>query len=430
MKRVLIISPHFPPVNAPDLHRIRASLPAFVQAGWEVTVLTVADPTPAAPVEQELLESIPAAVRVERARCLSRSWTRWLGLGNVALRALPFLFLRGHRILSRERFDAVYFSTTQFIVLPFGRFWRKLHGVPYVIDLQDPWVTDYYERTGTKPPGGWKYRFARLLARLLEGWTMRGAAHLVTVSSRYVEMLRERYPAVRNTPFTELPFGVNEADLQLARATRDRAAPLLPAGTVRLVFAGAISPGMLPCVEACFAGLAAARQTGLVASVSFFGTSYSGAPDQKPVVLELAQRHGLADCVKETPARLGYFDALRVTVSADINLVFGSIDLSFTPSKIVTLLAAGRPILALAPAGSAMLDRLRQLGCPATEVPANGPDDATTRTVSEAILRLIRSGEIGTRQPLPPEFRSGELARRQLDIFEALAARSPAPSLS
>jgi len=85
-RRLLIVSPHFPPVNAPDMQRVRVSLPYFVAAGWEVTVLTVADPTPTAPLEPELEATVPAGVRVERAFCLSRRWTGWLGVSNVALR--------------------------------------------------------------------------------------------------------------------------------------------------------------------------------------------------------------------------------------------------------------------------------------------------------------------------------------------------------
>ena len=74
-RRLLIVSPHFPPVNAPDMQRVRVALPYFIAAGWEVTVLTVADPTPTAPREPELETTLPAAVRVERAHCCSRRWS-------------------------------------------------------------------------------------------------------------------------------------------------------------------------------------------------------------------------------------------------------------------------------------------------------------------------------------------------------------------
>ncbi|MCW5549490.1 MAG: glycosyltransferase, partial [Opitutaceae bacterium] len=204
-RRVLIVSPHFPPVNAPDMQRVRTALPHFIAAGWEVTVLTADDPTPTAPVEPELLATVPPAVRVVRAHCFSRRWTRWLGIGNVALRALPFLFLAGCRVLAGRRYDAVYFSTTMFSVLPLGRLWRRLSGVPYVIDLQDPWVTDFYERPGApRPPGGWKYGVVRGLNRRLEGWTLRRAAHLITVSADYGTQLRTRHPELRDLPWTEL----------------------------------------------------------------------------------------------------------------------------------------------------------------------------------------------------------------------------------
>ena len=107
MRRVLIISPHFPPVNAPDMQRVRVALPYFVAAGWEVTVLTVADPTPTAPVEPELSATLPPAVRVVRAHCHSRRWTALLGVNNVALRSLPWLFLTGRRLLRARRYDVV-----------------------------------------------------------------------------------------------------------------------------------------------------------------------------------------------------------------------------------------------------------------------------------------------------------------------------------
>ena len=118
VRRLLIVSPHFPPVNAPDMQRVRTSLPHFVSSGWEVTILTVDDPTPLAPVEPELLDTVPATVHVVRAHCCSRHWTRWLGVNNVALRALPFLFFTGCRLLAGRRYDVVYFSTTMFIVFP------------------------------------------------------------------------------------------------------------------------------------------------------------------------------------------------------------------------------------------------------------------------------------------------------------------------
>lgn len=421
-KRVLIVSPHFPPVNAPDMQRVRVSLPYFVEAGWEVTVLTVADPTPTAPLEPELDATVPAAVRVVRAHCFSRRWTGLLGINNVALRSLPFLFLAGCRLLTARRYDVVYFSTTMFVVLPFGRLWKILWGVPYVIDLQDPWVSDYYERPGApRPPGGWKYRFAQGLGRALEGWTMRGLSHLITVSLAYADTLRRRYPELRATPATELPFGSPDPDLQLVATRLKSSAPLLPAGGVRLAFAGALGPGMLAAVEVLFAAMAEARLGGTTVSAHFFGTSYSPQSQGRPATLALAAQYGLSDCVHEQTDRLRYFDALQVTLEADANLLFGSTDLAFTPSKILAVLAAGRPVLALAPAGSAMAPRLAQLGQTCVTFPSAGPDAASIDETT-AQLHALAAGQLSAPDPTArARYSAHAVATRQLEIFTAIA---------
>lgn len=416
MKRVLIISPHFPPVNAPDMQRVRVSLPYFVEAGWEVTVLTVADPTPTAPLEPELEATVPAGVRVERAHCFSRRWTARLGVNNVALRSLPFLFLAGCRLLMDRRHDVVYFSTTMFIVLPLGRVWKMLSGVPYVIDLQDPWVSDYYDRPDApRPPGGWKYRLAQGLARPLEGWTMRGAAHVIAVSQSYLDTLRVRHPQLRATPATELPFGSPDPDLLLAAARRKSRAPLLPAGGLRLAFAGALGPGQLAAVEVFFAALAEVRRSGLSVSTHFFGTSYS--PQGRPATLALAAQYGLSDCVHESPGRLRYFDALQVTLEADANLLFGSTDLPFTPSKMLALLAAGRPVLSLASAGSAMTGRLAELNQSCVTFPADGPRGAAVGETA-AWLRDLAAGRIASAgQTALERYSARAMAARQMAVL-------------
>lgn len=422
-RRLLIISPHFPPVNAPDMQRVRMSLPGFVQAGWEVTVLTVADPTPTAPLEPELAATVPAGVRVVRAHCFSRRWTGLLGINNVALRSLPFFFLAGCRLLSARRYDVVYFSTTMFIVLPLGRLWKILFGVPYVIDLQDPWVSDYYERPGAPlPPGGWKYRFAQGLGRALEGWTMRGVSQLITVSASYADNLRLRHPALRTLPATELPFGSPDPDLQLAASRLATRAPILPAGGLRLAFAGALGPGMLPAVEVLFAAMAAARKDGLPVSAHFFGTSYSPTAQGRPVTLALASLYALSDCVHEQTDRLPYFAALQVTLEADANLLFGSTDLAFTPSKILAVFAAGRPVVALAPAGSAMVDRLAQLGQGCVTFPGSGPDTGSVHATGVR-LRALAAGQVAApdRAALA-RYSARAVAERQLEILAAATA--------
>jgi len=125
--------------------------------------------------------------------------------------------------------------------------------------------------------------------------------------------------------------------------------------------------------------------------------------------------------VQESPARLRYLDALQVSLEADANLLFGSTDLPFTPSKILAVLATGRPVLALAPSGSALVTRLAQLGQPCVIFPAAG--SASTAS-GEAALQLhnLAAGRTGTADLAALNRHNAEaIAARQLSVLQTVA---------
>jgi len=435
--RVLIVSPHFPPVNAPDLQRVRMSLPYFVEAGWEPVVLTVDDREPIAPLEPDLLATVPASVRVVRAPCWSRRWTRLIGVGNIALRALPFLHRAGRRLLAERPFDLVFFSTTQFAVLPLGRLWQRRYGVPYVIDLQDPWRNDYYRRPGApRPPGGWKYRFADLFARCLEGWTLRRAARVISVSERYLDDLGRRYPWWSRDRGSVVTFGAPDRDFRLAREKAAQQQPLLPATPdLKIVYAGRLGADMLPALDALFTAVAARRREPRPAAVYFFGTTYAARDEARPITSALAGRHGITDLVHEFPARIGYLDSLRVMLEGDVALLLGSDDAGYSPSKIYPTLLSGRPALAIGPAGGVLAEKIEELGgAGSVTFPAGAPRDGAAQDQIRVFLAQA-AGAPGAplgaplrRDVLESRYSAAAIATRQLGIFaEVVSARSPAP---
>lgn len=380
--RVLVVSPHFCPVNTPDMQRVRMSLPRFVERGWGVTVLTVDDPTPTAPLDEELARTVPTAVEVVRAYCFPRGLTRLVGIGNVALRALPFIFATGCRLLAARRYDVVYFSTTMFGVLPLGRIWHALYGVPYVVDLQDPWFTDFYERPGAPPPpGGWKYRFARAQARMLEGWSMCRATHVISVSDHYLSALEHRYPWFKSIPRTVLPFGAPTRDLRLAGKGSGSGM------TDSIVYVGRLGGIMLPALEIFLQGLARARRDGTSLTAHFLGTAYAPPPHDTATTPALAARHGLRDNIQERTARMGYLDSLRAMRGAGINLVLGTTDAGYMPSKLLACLASGRPVLVIAFAGSALERQCRSWNLPGLVRVSSGGEEEAVRRVAEFVVR-------------------------------------------
>lgn len=394
MRRLLIVSPHFPPVNAPDHQRVRMSLPYYRENGWAPTVLAVDAGCVEALQDPLLATTVPADIPVHRVGALSSRWSRRLGLGNIAYRAWFQLKAEGDRLLSEEKFDLIYFSTTQFVATALGDRWQRSFGTPFVIDLQDPWRTDYYDRPGAPlPPGGWKYRFARWQAARLEERSWRGAAGFTSVSSDYLDQLRLRYSWFESKPTAVIPFGAPEADFRLAEQRTD----LAPAfarepGAVHLVGVGAVGPIMRTAMERLFRAVQTLRRQNAPAAARlrfhFIGTSYAPADRATPSVLPVAESFGVSDLVHEEPRRVGYFTAIKTMLAADALVIPGSDDPAYNPSKIAPCFLARKPTLVLAPADSSLARIVDELAFASIASACDGEPDQVVLDFLTSCLAL------------------------------------------
>lgn len=354
MRRVLIVSPHFPPVNAPDMHRVRLALPFLRDAGWDPLVMAVAPNLVEGAVLDRLLEATyPPDIRIIRTGGLPAAMTRWAGVGSLWLRCGRQLRLAAESLLAKGSIDLAFFSTTQFGAFPLGPRWRRHFGVPYVLDLQDPWVNDYYARNGKRPPGGkLKYGLAQWHARWHESLALREAGGIVAVSDSYGPMLAERYPWFDAERVRVLPFGASELDVDVARR-HPPPQSLIPwdDGRVHLVYAGRVVEGMSRPLAIVFGALRLlrARQPDLAARIRlhFIGTNYAAPPHDRPMVLPHARAAGVDDLVAEHTTRVPYFEALHYLARADGLVAIGSDDPGYSASKIAPYLLAKRPLLAL-----------------------------------------------------------------------------------
>ena len=126
MKKVLIISPRFPPVNAADMQRVRQSLPYFQKYNWQPVVLTVDEQfVEAYSMDPLLLLSFPENIEVHKVKALRSSITRKFGMGSLSMRSYFFIKRKGDELLASRHFDLVYFSTTAFQVMALGPGWKK-----------------------------------------------------------------------------------------------------------------------------------------------------------------------------------------------------------------------------------------------------------------------------------------------------------------
>lgn len=429
-RRLLIISPHWPPINAPDLQRVRMSLPYYRANGWEPVVLAVHPDDVDGVREPELLATIPPEVRIELCRAWSPTRARRFGLGNLGLRAWEALRRAGDRLLSREHFDLVFFSTTQFATFTLGPYWMHRYGVPYVIDIQDPWRTDYYERTGApRPPGGRKYLLARLIARVGEGPTYRRAAGFMSVSETYNANLSRRYPWFATKACATLGFGASEADLTAARALSPGPQALgRGPGEIHLLYTGAVGRIMQDAIEVLLVGFRqfCDAQPGEAARfrLHFYGTSYAPPGKGEPSVAPVAAALGLSAAVDEIPHRLGHLECLALQQHADALLLPGSSDLAYSPSKLYPYYLSGKPMLGVVFSGSYLEAVLRELNCAtlatfSTGGSRTGAQSAVARFFADALAGFPPGTQPVRRDGLfRSRFLAEQLTARQCQLFD------------
>ena len=365
MKRLLIISPYFPPVNTADMQRVRMSLPYFEENGWQAEVVAVDQKYTDLPQDELLAESIPAAIKIHLVKAFGKKWTSKFGFGSISYRSWWYIRQKVNELLSKQKFDLIYFSTTQFQVCMLGAYWKKRFGVPYVIDMQDPWHSEYYrgKPKQQQPP---KYWLSYRLNKYLEPIAMKEVDGLISVSDQYIEILKGRYPRIKDIPSATITFGIFEPDLKIAAKHLNDFKTLLDRGVKNIVYIGRGGMDMYnaikPVFESLKMGLPDAPDLYNKIRLYFIGTSYAPNGQGSPTILPLAKEYGLEKTVVEITDRIGYYHTLITLQQADALFMPGSDDPQYTASKIYPYLLTHKPLLAMFNAQSSALNILNEFG--------------------------------------------------------------------
>ncbi|MCB9283009.1 MAG: glycosyltransferase [Lewinellaceae bacterium] len=418
------------------MHRVRQSLGYYEEFGWQPTIVTVYPDYVEGQQDPLLEQTLPEGLRVIRVKAFSTKYTRKIGLGSLALRSLYFYWRTVNRLLKKERFDLVFFSTTQFPVLILGAYWKRRFGIPYVIDMQDPWHTDYYlsKPKAERPP---KYWFAYRLNKWLEPIAMRRVDALMSVSEAYLTTLQERYSNITPEMCHTITFGAYEIDFEiLARRSdsegggaferdfeglRARRSDSEGGEGIDLVYVGRAGHDMEGALRALFEGfrMGLEKEPELFEKVRFHfsGTSYAAGDKGKKTVEPVAERVGVAGYVHEQPARVPYFTSLQLLRDADLLVVPGSEDPQYTASKLYPYILAKKPLLAIFHEQSSVVEVLRQTR--AGEC-VTFPSDDLAAQVYERLRALL------VQLPFTPKtdweafrpYTARERARVQVEVFE------------
>src|ERR1051326_884290 len=219
MRRVLMVSPHFPPDTGAATHRVRLLAPHLAKYDWEPTVLTVQPSSYEGRLDHELMDLVPTSLRVIRCGAWSPRCTRRFGFGDLGLRAFWGLYRSCAELLNQENFDLLFITIYPTYPALLGPLMYRRFGVPYVLDYQDPWVGAWGLEVGSGPNGkaDLKSRASRWVATQLEPIALRHAGAITAVSAGKYDQIVARSPKLQSVPRAAIPLGGEPGDFEYLR---------------------------------------------------------------------------------------------------------------------------------------------------------------------------------------------------------------------
>lgn len=424
MKKVLIISPNFPPVNAADMHRVRQSLPYFEQFGWEAEVIAVdTKHVNAYSLDNLLTKTIPPKICVHRVKAWDIIKTRRFGLGALGLRSFFYIRKKGNELLQKKKFDLVYFSTTAFHVMALGPYWKQKFNVPFVLDIQDPWRNDFYlsKPKRERPPKFW---LAYNINKLLEKRTIPYAAGIISVSEGYNETFLSRYPAITSDKLAVIPFAGSNMDFGVMKKYVHSSSKVkFKRDEINILYAGRGGDDMQFSAEVFFAAIKKGLKTNYQIfsriRLWFVGTSYAIQATHNKTFEPIAERYGLKNQLIEITERVPYFETLFLLKQADVLFMPGSSDKTYTASKLYPFILAKKPLLTIFHKKSSVVKIMRDTEAGEVITFEDGEDVAKyAELCKEMIEKLIDTTEIKANFKAFEPYTAESMVKKQVECFE------------
>lgn len=411
MKRIAIVTGHFPPSNLAGVHRSRLWAQYLPEFGWEPIIVTAHWEHYEEKLDTTLLELVSPELRVIRTNAISTKHIRLLG--DIGLRAFYWQLKALDDLIARREIDFLHITIPSNYSALLGELLYRRHRFPFGVDYQDPWVQPW---PGVEKPLS-KAWISYHLSKLLEPWALKNVALITGVAPLHYQAVLERNPHLREHCVTaSMPIGNSEADYRAPKPTLQENM-LFPSndGLFHMVYAGTMWPKAQRVLDRFLEALAVLRSSDPGAMerlrVHFIGTGKS-ASEPEGQISPAVQRLGLARWVDEFPRRIGYVDVLNHLNHASAILIIGSTEAHYTPSKIYQSVQAKRPIFALLHEDSTAVRVIHETGA-GRAVTFRAGQLLNARELAAALAAFIRN----------PRYSAESV---QWGAFEAYSARNSA----
>jgi glycosyltransferase involved in cell wall biosynthesis len=384
---VLIIAHDFPPHGGGAVMRVLKFVKYLPQFGWAPLVLTVR-PEYYRLLDESLLAEVPSEAVVIRtgslqakgrsqqqvldafhsspssAQSFLRTLRRWLYRTFLVHQDEDFLWLASawkaaNRLLGEHPVEVILTSSPPHCTQWLGWALKRMHGLPWVVDLRDGWLSNAMFRARF-PPRRW-------CEQKMERSVMHSADRVIMATSPIRDDLVRSYPSLSNKSLV-LTNGFDPADFA-------GHAPANANHTFDIVYVGSAGGHRRP-LEPLFRALAQLLQRvpdlDQTVRVRFVG-------GLGPTEMHQAEANGLSSVVSSI-GPVTHRDAIRAMLVADLLLVISSDSeggKDVLTGKVFEYIAAERPILALAPHDAAVSRLVRSAGIGLSAAPTNVDEIST-----------------------------------------------------
>ncbi len=374
MKKILIISPHFPPSNLAAVHRSRLFAQHLPSFGWEPIILTVHEKHYEEKLDHHLEALLPPNLRIEKVNAFLITKPRLIG--DIGIRAFFQLYKKARQIVINEKIDFLYIPIPSFYCAILGRWLNDSTKIKYGIDYIDPWVHNF--------PGSDKrfsrHWFSTKIASFLEPIAVKNASLITGVAEGYYQGVAERNQyLLKHAVFGAMPYGGEEEDHNaVAKLNLQPYLFKRKPGKTQFIYAGSMLPKAYCVLEKIFEAIKNNLEVFENVEFHFIGTGKLANNAESYNIKPIAEKYNLWQTVIfEYAQRIPYLDVLVHLNIADGFFILGSTEPHYTPSKTYQGVLSGKPILAVLHQQSTAVKVLHQSGA-GIVLTFDGEDDLKT----------------------------------------------------
>ncbi len=411
-KLVFIPAPFFPPSAMPPSQRVRLLVRHLHEFGWKPVIFTVDHYYREEAADPWMTEIAGNAFEKIEVRAWDQRKTRKFGLGDLGIRSFFGLYRSMLKQVKKEKPTLILYPVPPWYIMVMAPYIKRATGIPYAIDFIDPWIYLTKQKN-------FKAVVSQRVAKILEGRVVKGSSAIFAVSQGILDDLKKRYPSISSKPLVAVPYGVEVSDYESVKVqTRNDNAIIIR-------YTGAISENMMVVVDSLLKAFKIVSRS-LPVKVIFTGTSYAGIGMTKPILTALITKNEVADFVTENPARVGYREALEINKQADMQLLVGDTTPYYAASKMMGLVASGRPFFAWVHADSFPAKFLEELQYPHRFVYQNNElgTDKKIEKLAEALLYSLNSRDqfisIPTDDPVFSKYTAKAMTKTFTDTFQKI----------